>query len=96
MGAGAADGVAFNPVFVKERLGFCDKLLASMTSWMHKKLERGNPLEVGWLSADVSRRVRSRTRPPWKRSLSVTGFAQPWTQDIARRTTGRLDTVRPR
>lgn len=53
---GGAEGVAFSPDFVEDRLRFCDQLPYDMTSSMHHDLERGNRLEVAWLSGDVSRR----------------------------------------
>ncbi|HAL38135.1 MAG TPA: 2-dehydropantoate 2-reductase [Polaromonas sp.] len=51
-----AQGVHLAPDFVDNRLRFCDQLPESMTSSMHNDLERGNRLEVEWLSGDVSRR----------------------------------------
>jgi len=51
-----AEGVNIAPGFVKDRIAFCEKLAGTMTSSMHRDLERGNPLEVGWLSGDVARR----------------------------------------
>ena len=53
---GIAEGVALPADFVEDRLRFCDQLPATMTSSMHHDLERGNRLEVQWLSGDVSRR----------------------------------------
>jgi len=53
---GRAEGVALAPGFVEDRLAFCDQLPESMTASMHHDLERGNRLEVQWLSGDVSRR----------------------------------------
>ena len=44
------------PDFVADRLRFCDQLPEDMTSSMHHDLQRGNRLEVEWLSGDVSRR----------------------------------------
>jgi 2-dehydropantoate 2-reductase len=51
-----AEGVRLAPDFVQDRLRFCDQLPDSMTSSMHHDLQRGNRLEVEWLSGDVSRR----------------------------------------
>lgn len=53
---GLAEGVQLAPDFVENRLAFCDQLPEGMTSSMHHDLERGNRLEVQWLSGDVSRR----------------------------------------
>jgi 2-dehydropantoate 2-reductase len=39
--------------FAENRLAFCDTLPADMTSSMHQDLQRGNRLEVQWLSGDV-------------------------------------------
>jgi len=53
---GIAQGVRLSPDFAEDRLAFCDQLPEGMTSSMHHDLERGNRLEVQWLSGDVSRR----------------------------------------
>ena len=53
---GRAQGVALAPDFAQDRLRFCDQLPGEMTASMHRDLERGNRLEVEWLSGDVSRR----------------------------------------
>jgi len=53
---GIAQGIPLAPDFVEDRLRFADQLPANMTSSMHNDLERGNRLEVQWLSGDVSRR----------------------------------------
>lgn len=55
---GIAEGVALSPDFAENRLSFCDGLPEGMTSSMHNDLERGNRLEVEWLSGDVSRRAQ--------------------------------------
>jgi 2-dehydropantoate 2-reductase len=39
--------------FAENRLAFCDTLPATMTSSMQTDLERGNRLEVPWLSGSV-------------------------------------------
>ena len=36
-----------------QKLAFCDRLPSDMTSSMHNDLERGNRLEVAWLSGGV-------------------------------------------
>jgi 2-dehydropantoate 2-reductase len=51
-----AEGVDIAPDFVEDRLRFCDELPENMTSSTHTDLERGNPLEIRWLSGDVSLR----------------------------------------
>jgi 2-dehydropantoate 2-reductase len=53
---GRAEGVALAADFAQDRLRFCDGLPADMTASMLRDLERGNRLEVEWLSGDVSRR----------------------------------------
>ena len=50
---GRAHGVALAEDYAEKRLAFCDGLPESMTSSMHHDLERGNPLEVEWLSGGV-------------------------------------------
>lgn len=53
---GRAQGVDLEEGFAERQLAFCDGLPAEMTSSMHKDLDRGNPLEVQWLSGDVVER----------------------------------------
>ena len=50
---GRALGVALAEDFAENRLAFADTLPADMTSSMHHDLERGNRLEVDWLSGGV-------------------------------------------
>jgi 2-dehydropantoate 2-reductase len=50
---GRAQGVDLNAEFAEDRLAFCERLPAEMTSSMHNDLERGNRLEVAWLSGAV-------------------------------------------
>ena len=50
---GRAEGVNLPQDFADQRLAFADTLPADMTSSMHHDLERGNPLEVEWLSGGV-------------------------------------------
>lgn len=50
---GRAHGVALSPGYADDRLAFADTVPATMTSSMHHDLERGNPLEVAWLSGGV-------------------------------------------
>ncbi|HEY4457636.1 MAG TPA: ketopantoate reductase family protein [Pseudonocardiaceae bacterium] len=42
--------------YADDRLAFVDTVPATMTSSMHRDLERGNRLEVAWLSGDVADR----------------------------------------
>jgi 2-dehydropantoate 2-reductase len=51
-----AQGVPLPAGYADERLAFADQVPATMTSSMHHDLERGNRLEVGWLSGDVVER----------------------------------------
>ncbi len=50
---GRAHGVALPEDYARERLAFADTLPHDMTSSMHHDLQRGNPLEVEWLSGGV-------------------------------------------
>jgi 2-dehydropantoate 2-reductase len=50
---GQAHGVPLPDDFAQARLQFADGLPADMTSSMHHDLERGNRLEVRWLSGGV-------------------------------------------
>jgi 2-dehydropantoate 2-reductase len=50
---GRAQGVALPVDFAEKRLAFADGLPADMTSSMHHDLERGNRLELEWLSGGV-------------------------------------------
>jgi len=50
---GRALGVALPADFAEQRLTFADTLPEDMTSSMHHDLERGNRLEVKWLSGGV-------------------------------------------
>jgi 2-dehydropantoate 2-reductase len=50
---GRAHGVALPEDFAEDRLAWGDALPEDMTSSMHHDLERGNPLEVAWLSGGV-------------------------------------------
>ena len=45
--------------YADDRLAFVDTVPATMTSSMHRDLERGNRLEVAWLSGDVADRGRA-------------------------------------
>jgi len=53
MAVGRAHGVKLPEDYAEARLAFCDGLPADMTSSMHHDLERGNRLEVAWLSGGV-------------------------------------------
>jgi len=48
-----ASGVLLPPGYADEQMTFIDTIPATMTSSMQVALERGNRLEVGWLSGDV-------------------------------------------
>jgi 2-dehydropantoate 2-reductase len=52
---GRARGVALDPGFAENRLAFADTMPAEMKASMAHDLERGNRLEVGWLSGAVAR-----------------------------------------
>jgi 2-dehydropantoate 2-reductase len=51
-----AQGVSLPADYADDRLAFTDQVPADMTSSMHHDLERGNRLEVAWLSGDVVER----------------------------------------
>ncbi|HEX8007579.1 MAG TPA: 2-dehydropantoate 2-reductase, partial [Trebonia sp.] len=51
-----AQGVPLPADYADERLAFTDQLPVSTTSSMFRDLERGNRLEVAWLSGDVVER----------------------------------------
>ena len=50
---GRAKGVPLRADYANDRLAFCDTIPATMTSSMQVDLERGNRLEVPWLSGAV-------------------------------------------
>jgi 2-dehydropantoate 2-reductase len=50
---GRAHGVRLPADFAEERMAFVDTLPATMTASLHHDLERGNPLEVQWLSGSI-------------------------------------------
>jgi 2-dehydropantoate 2-reductase len=50
---GRAHGVTLPADYADQRLAFADTVPPAMTSSMHHDLERGNPLEVAWLSGGV-------------------------------------------
>jgi 2-dehydropantoate 2-reductase len=52
---GRAKRVDLSPDFAEQRLAFMDTLPPGMTSSMHNDLERGNRIEVDWLSGAVVR-----------------------------------------
>ncbi|HEY0811981.1 MAG TPA: ketopantoate reductase family protein [Pseudonocardia sp.] len=54
-----AQGVELPEDYADDRLDFVDGVPATMTSSMHRDLERGNRLEVSWLSGDVVERGRA-------------------------------------
>jgi 2-dehydropantoate 2-reductase len=60
---GRAKGIDLSADFPDQRLAFIDTLPAAMTSSMHNDLERGNRLEVGWLSGAVVRLGRDVSVP---------------------------------
>lgn len=50
---GRAHGVSLLPDYADDRMKFADSLPDDMTSSMHHDLDRGQPLEVNWLSGGV-------------------------------------------
>lgn len=66
-----AEGVPLAADYAKDRLAFADQLPATMTSSMHNDLERGNRLEVAWLSGDVvARGARLGVATPCNRAIA--------------------------
>jgi 2-dehydropantoate 2-reductase len=65
-----AQGVQLAADYADERLAFTDQVPADMTSSMHYDLERGNRLEVAWLSGDVvDRGARLGVATPCNRAI---------------------------
>jgi 2-dehydropantoate 2-reductase len=60
---GRAHGVALPEDYAENRIAFADGLPADMTSSMHHDLDRGNPLEVNWLSGGVVQLGRAKGVP---------------------------------
>ena len=60
---GRAHGVALTDEFAGSRMAFADSLPADMTSSMHHDLEKGNRLEVDWLSGGVVKLGREKGVP---------------------------------
>ena len=50
---GRAHGVDLPADYAEQRLAFADTVAPAMSSSLHHDLERGNPLEVEWLSGGV-------------------------------------------
>jgi 2-dehydropantoate 2-reductase len=64
-------GVALPADYADDRLAFVDQLNPSVTSSMNHDLERGNRLEVDWLSGDVVERgTRLGVATPCNRAIS--------------------------
>jgi 2-dehydropantoate 2-reductase len=68
---GRAHGVDLAEDYAELRLQLADELPADMTSSMHHDLEKGNPLEVRWLSGGVVELGRSKDVPtPLNRAIA--------------------------
>jgi 2-dehydropantoate 2-reductase len=67
---GRALGVALPENYAEDRLRFADSVPADMTSSLHHDLERGNRLEVEWLSGGVVQ-LGSRARVPTPANRAV-------------------------
>jgi 2-dehydropantoate 2-reductase len=66
-----ASGVELPAGYAEDRLAFVDTVPETMTSSMHHDLERGNRLEVAWLSGDVADRARALGLPaPANRAIA--------------------------
>jgi 2-dehydropantoate 2-reductase len=65
-----AEGIDLPPDYAEQRLVLADDVAYDMTSSMHHDLERGNPLEVRWLSGGVVELAQSRGIPaPLNRAI---------------------------
>ncbi len=74
---GRAKGIPLAQSYAADRLSFCDSLPESMTSSMHNDLERGNRMELAWLSGAVVRLGESLGVPtPLNRVIA--GLLAPW------------------
>src|SRR4051812_6053385 len=68
---GQAHGVDFTPDYLGAAMQRADTVAADMTSSMHHDLERGNPLEVRWLSGGVVELGRDKGVPtPLNRAIA--------------------------
>ena len=68
---GCAKGIDFRKNYAEELLAFCDTLPGNTTSSMHNDLERGNRLELPWLSGavgDLGAQLKVAT--PFNRAIS--------------------------
>ena len=66
-----AEGIALPPDYAANRLAFCDQLPSGMSSSMAGDLERGQRLEVPWLSGDVvARGARLGIATPCNRAVT--------------------------
>jgi len=73
----AAEGVALPEGVIDERMAFLDRLPPQMTASMHEDLERGNRLELDWLSGAVVRMAgRHGLAVPVHRTLYA--VLKPW------------------
>jgi 2-dehydropantoate 2-reductase len=74
---GRAKGVPLRADYAKDRLAFCDTIPATMTSSMQVDLERGNRLEVPWLSGAVVELGKT-LGVPTPENLAVTEAMAPY------------------
>ncbi|WP_217167978.1 ketopantoate reductase family protein [Streptomyces sp. AC512_CC834] len=72
-----ASGVRLDGGFAEAQLAFCDTLPAAMTSSMHNDLEKGNRLELPWLSGGVVD-LAGRLNVPAPRNGTVTDILAPY------------------
>ena len=76
---GRAKGAALSADYADDRLAFADGLPFDMTSSMHHDLERGNRLELAWLSGAVVR-FGSELGIPVPRNQAVYTALKPFAQ----------------
>ncbi|GAA5207225.1 ketopantoate reductase family protein [Streptomyces thinghirensis] len=73
-----ASGVRLGSDYAEDRLAFCDTLPSAMTSSMHNDLEKGNRLELPWLSGGVVG-LADRLGVPVPRNRTVADILAPHT-----------------
>ncbi len=76
---GRAKGIDLRADFVEDRLAFCGTLPPAMTSSMHGDLDRGNHLELPWLSGGVVR-LGNETGLPTPLNRAVSAILAPFEQ----------------
>ncbi len=76
---GRVRAIDLPPDFAENRLAFCHTLPPAMTSSMHGDLERGNRLELPWLSGAVVR-LGNESGIPTSLNRAVSDILAPFEQ----------------